>query len=125
MNFGFFGVGAFELALVVILAVIILGPDRIPELAVQAARAIRFLRGYATDATAQMRKELDELTRDYEDVRKELQEFRQSVQKDTTSITDEITKIVNEAVVEPGGEPPPDGGNSASRTNGTDARPKK
>ena len=77
-----FGVGPLEIGLVAIIAVIVLGPERIPEVAVQVARAVRQLRGYATSATSEMRKELDELTREYEDVRKEIKEFRDSVRKD-------------------------------------------
>ena len=75
----FFGIGPLELVVVVVIAVVVLGPERIPEVAVQLAKAVRYLRGYATSATSQMRTELDELTREYEQVRRELQEFRQSV----------------------------------------------
>jgi len=108
-----------ELGLVMIIAVIVLGPERIPEVAVQLARAVRYLRGYATDATADIRAELSELTKEYDEVRKELQEFRQSVTKDMTSITDEVDRTLKESrpIIEPGGEPPPepkpkDGGKS-------------
>ena len=103
----FFGVGPLEIGLVAIIAVIVLGPERIPEVAVQIARAVRQLRSYATSATSQMRKELDELTREYEEVRKELKEFRESVTKDVSSVADQISKAaLDEAIVEPGGEPP-------------------
>ncbi len=106
---GIFGVGLPELVLVFVVATIVLGPERIPEVAVQLARALRFLRGYATSATAQMRTELDELTREYEEVRRELQEFRQSVRSDLTSMTDQVNRtFLEEPIVEPGGEPPPD-----------------
>ena len=105
----FFGVGPLELGLVLVIAVIVLGPDRLPEVAVQVARAIRYLRGYATSATAQMRKDLDELTRDYEDVRKELQQFRDSVRKDVSSIGEQLDKTLgDDPIIEPGGEKPPD-----------------
>jgi sec-independent protein translocase protein TatB len=99
-----FGVGPLELALVVVIAVIVLGPDRFPEVAVQVARAIRYLRGYASSATAQMRKDLDELTRDYEDVRKELQQFRDSVRRDVDSVARQLDKLEDDPIVEPGGD---------------------
>jgi sec-independent protein translocase protein TatB len=109
-----FGVGPLEIGLVAIIAVIVLGPERIPEVAVQVARAVRQLRSYATSATSEMRKELDELTREYEDVRKELKEVRDSVRKDVTSVTDEVSrKLLDEPIIEPGGEPPPAGGTPA------------
>jgi sec-independent protein translocase protein TatB len=103
----FFGIGPLELGLVAVIAVVVLGPDRLPEVAVQVARAIRYLRGYATSATAQLRKDLDELTRDYEDVRKELQLFRDSVRKDVSDIGDKVNQpFEDDPIIEPGGEPP-------------------
>jgi sec-independent protein translocase protein TatB len=110
----FFGIGPLEAALVIVVAVIVLGPERIPEVAVQIAKAVKFLRGYATSATSQMRAELDELTKEYEEVRRELQEFRQSVGKDVKSMTDQVSKTFLEEpalknpIIEPGGEPPPE-----------------
>lgn len=109
----FFGIGPLEAGLVIVVAVIVLGPERIPEVAVQIAKAVKFLRGYATSATSQMRAELDELTKEYEDVRRELREFQQSVRKDVTSVTNQIQKTLldepalKDPIIEPGGEPPP------------------
>lgn len=113
---GFFGIGFPELALILAVAVIVLGPERIPGVAIQLARFLRYLRGYATDATAQLRAELGELAREYEGVRRELQEFRRSVAKDLTSVTDELASVGGETdramqdfhpIIEPGGDAPP------------------
>jgi sec-independent protein translocase protein TatB len=120
----FMGIGPLELALVVIIGVIVLGPERIPEVAVQVARAIRYLRSYATDATADMRKELDELTRDYEDVRKELQSFRESVSKDVASVSDQVSKVIEESLVEASGDPPHARKNGSAASTAQD-EPKK
>lgn len=103
----FLGIGLPELILILIVALIVVGPKRLPEIAVQIARAIRQLRGYATDITAQMRSELDELTREYEEVRKEFQEFRRAAAKDVHSISREIDRTVREApaIIESSAEP--------------------
>jgi len=131
----FFGVGPLEFALVAIIAVIVLGPERFPAAAVQVARAIKFLRGYANDATSDLRQEFQELTREYESLRGELAEIRGSVTKDASKLADEITRAAAEAkpalqapsldrlidptkpIIEPGGELPPDraGPGSAAR----------
>jgi sec-independent protein translocase protein TatB len=105
----FLGIGLPELIIILIVAVIVVGPKRLPEVAVQIARAIRQLRGYATDVTAQMRSELDELTRDYEQVRKELREFRQVATKDLDSVSREVDRTVRDvsAVIESSAEPEP------------------
>jgi len=46
-----FGIGLPEIVLVLVIAVIVVGPKRLPEVAIQLARAIRYLRGYATDGS--------------------------------------------------------------------------
>jgi Tat protein translocase TatB subunit len=106
----FLGIGLPEIILILIIAVIVVGPKRLPEIAVQIARAIRQLRGYATDITAEMRSELDELTREYEEVRKELQEFRRAAAKDVHAISREIDRAVREApaIIESSAEPEPE-----------------
>ena len=105
----FLGIGLPELIIILIVAVIVVGPKRLPEVAVQIARVIRQLRGYATDVTAQMRSELDELTREYEQVRKELREFRQVATKDLDSVSREVDRTARDvsAVIESSAEPEP------------------
>jgi sec-independent protein translocase protein TatB len=131
----FFGVGPLELLAIAIIAVIVLGPQRFPEAAVQVARAIRWLRGYANDATRDLREEFAELTKEYEEMRKELAEVRSSVTKSVGTLTEEMDRVAKEAkpaleaadvnklladtrpIVEPGGElPPPD---APASTNGS------
>jgi sec-independent protein translocase protein TatB len=53
-----FNVGPFELLVLAVVGLIVLGPDRIPELARDAARMIRTLRELATGARTQLREEL-------------------------------------------------------------------
>ena len=93
----FLGIGMPELIVVLIIAVVVVGPKRLPEVAVQLARIVRQLRGYATDVTSQMRAELDELTREYEQVRTELREFRDSATKEVRSVTAEMDRAMREA----------------------------
>ncbi len=114
----FLGIGLPELIIVLIVATIVVGPKRLPEVAVHIARAIRRLRGYATDVTSQMRSELDELTREYEQVRRELRDFRQAVAKDVDSVSREVDRAVRDvpAIVESSGEPEPKKRPSPPRT---------
>ena len=93
----FLGIGLPEIILVLVIAVIVVGPKRLPEVAVHLARVIRQLRGYATDVTTQMRSELDELTREYEQVRKELREFREATTRDVNSVIREVDRATREA----------------------------
>ncbi len=107
---GVLGIGLPEIILVLLVAVIVVGPKRLPEFAAQIARLIRQMRGYATDVTTQMRSELDELTREYEQMRKELEEVRETAVKDVDSITREVESTVRDvpAIIESSAEPAPE-----------------
>ena len=106
----FLGIGPQEIIVILVIAVIVVGPKRLPEFAVQLARLVRRLRGYATDVTQEMRAELDELTREYERIRAELDEVRQSTEKDVDSMTVEVDRALKEApaIIESSAEPPPE-----------------
>lgn len=119
----FLGVGLPEVGLIMVIAVIVLGPERIPEFAVQLARAYRWLRGYANDSTSELRAEFSELMKEYEEVRKELRELRGDVDKDVGELTKDIDQTKEELrgarqvmdktladtgpIIEPGGDIPP------------------
>lgn len=47
-----------EIVILVVLGVIIFGPEKLPELARKAARVVAYLRGIANNARSQLREEL-------------------------------------------------------------------
>ena len=53
-----FGIGLPELAVIMVVAVIVFGPDKLPDLARQAGRLVRQLRSLADSAQDQLREEL-------------------------------------------------------------------
>ena len=53
-----FDVGLLELAVIALVAVIVLGPDRLPDLARQAAQLLHRARGMAHNARDELRNEL-------------------------------------------------------------------
>ncbi len=53
-----FGVGLPELAVILVVALIVFGPDRLPDYARQAGRMVRRLREFAESAQQDLRKEL-------------------------------------------------------------------
>ncbi|KRB79256.1 translocase [Nocardioides sp. Root190] len=53
-----FGIGFGELVVIAFLAVLVFGPDRLPELAQQAGRFVRQLRRFALNARDELRSEL-------------------------------------------------------------------
>jgi sec-independent protein translocase protein TatB len=53
-----FGVGLPELAVIAFVAVLVFGPDRLPDFARQAGRMVKSLRGFANQARDELREEL-------------------------------------------------------------------
>src|ERR1700760_3351319 len=53
-----FNIGPFELVVLAFVGIIVLGPDRVPGLARDAARLLRSLREMATGAREQLKEEL-------------------------------------------------------------------
>ncbi len=53
-----FGIGLGELAVIAVLAALVFGPDKVPELARQAGRLLRQVRRMANDARDELRTEL-------------------------------------------------------------------
>lgn len=59
-----FGINGWELGLIVVLAVVLIGPERLPGYAEQLGRAVRRARGYLTDARSRVDEELGPEFRD-------------------------------------------------------------
>ncbi len=54
-----FGVGAGELLLIMVLALVVIGPERLPEVASQVGRTVADLRRQANQLTAEFQHSLD------------------------------------------------------------------
>lgn len=83
-----FGVNGWEIVLLALIAVFVLGPERLPEYAAKLARGIRRLRVMAEGAKGQLREQLGP---EYEDINWRQYDPRQY----------DPRRIVREALVEP------------------------
>jgi sec-independent protein translocase protein TatB len=61
-----FGIGLPELAVIAVVAVLVFGPDRLPEFARQAGRLVRQIRQFAQAARDDIRSELGPEFADFE-----------------------------------------------------------
>jgi sec-independent protein translocase protein TatB len=86
----FFGIGLPEIILILVLLLIVVGPKRLPELAVQLARLIRQGRRYASEVTGQLRDEMGDLTKDYDVLREELRQLREDIDKQSRPLREEV-----------------------------------
>lgn len=80
-----FGIGLFEIVLVLLLATIIFGPQRLPKIAGQMGRAVRELREYARDFR-------DEYLVDFEEAKEEYLEMRHDLRVTEAEIKEEWKK---------------------------------
>lgn len=95
-----FDIGFWELALIGLLALIVLGPKRLPEAARSAGRWVGRLRQYVANVKQDLNRELqDQDLAEFRRLRDELNAARQTLQESSRELLDELPK---------GGTPVPD-----------------
>lgn len=100
-----FDVGLLELAVIALVAVIVLGPDKLPDLARQAAQLLHKARSMATSARDDLRTELGP---DYADLQLRDLDPRSIVRKHITEAMAEVDReAATKRVVLPRGQVPP------------------
>ena len=72
-----FGVGVFEALLVAIIGLIIVGPNKFPEMMKQAGRWFRIARAFSSEVMKDVREAVDEIQEEVEFQEKELGELRE------------------------------------------------
>jgi sec-independent protein translocase protein TatB len=86
----FYGVGLPEIILILVLALIVVGPQRLPEVAAQLARLVRQARRYAGQITKQLKYELGDVAQDYEALRRELDQLRRELSQQARPLREEL-----------------------------------
>jgi sec-independent protein translocase protein TatB len=81
-----FGVGLPEVAVIVFVALLVFGPDKLPEFARQAGRLARQVRRFANEARDELREELGPELRDLDP---------------RTIVRKHIAEAMNEAMADP------------------------
>jgi Tat protein translocase TatB subunit len=114
----FLGIGLPELILILVVALIVVGPRRLPEVAAQLARFIREFRKYSSDVTREVTDALEDFEREYKEIKQEWKEVDESVRKDARAIEGELTGAARDAR-EGLDVKPPRGGAAGSRPGGS------
>ena len=124
-----FGIGALELIVILVLAVLVVGPDRVPSLAADLARWIRRTRVYANHLMRDFNEVIGDLEKEAGASREDWKEIASVVTRHTGDLGRELQKVTNtleqagdlsEAKAEP---PPMDAAapNTANGSNGSTA----
>lgn len=94
-----FGVGFPELVLIFLIALMVLGPRRLPEYAAKAGKFVRDMRNMSQGLMTEWRREVMVATRleELEETRLELQEARRLLQETHNTVTSETSQAKAEA----------------------------
>jgi sec-independent protein translocase protein TatB len=92
----FFGVGILELVLILIIAMIVVGPERLPEVAAELAKWIRRARSYANYVARDFNDVIGELEKEVGASREDWKEIASVLNRQTSSITRELEKATSE-----------------------------
>jgi sec-independent protein translocase protein TatB len=90
------GIGIPELLVILVLTVIVVGPDRLPEVAAQLARWIRQAQMYASHVRNDFREVMSELERETGASREDLKAIGDVLRRDIKTVTDEVDKAGRE-----------------------------
>ena len=91
-----FGIGPAEVIVIAVVALMVFGPDRLPEFARQAGRLVRQLRQLAKGAQGSLREELGP---EYADLKLTDLDPRQAIRKHILEAMDEEDPVVGAAAI--------------------------
>lgn len=94
----FFGIGALEAMVILVVALLILGPGRLPEVMGEAGRTLREFRRMTKDLTGDLEGPISEIRSSLEEVQGEFEGTVREITRETKGIGKTITGTVDEAV---------------------------
>lgn len=104
----FFGMGPMEILVIMVIALLIFGPGKLPEIAQGIGKGIREFRAATSDLTGEFQRTLNEVTSEVTSIGDEVRQSALDVHQTTTSALSEATRLdqIN--------TPPPPAGAAAS-----------
>jgi Tat protein translocase TatB subunit len=106
-----FGVGPAELIVVLVVALVFVGPQRLPRLAADLARTIRDIRRYTGSIAAEFNDAIQELERQTEPERGEWKDIGRGLSEATQSVSGAFREAGDDA--SRAGDPAPSNGSQA------------
>jgi sec-independent protein translocase protein TatB len=97
-----FGVGASEALLVLVLALIVVGPQRFPEIARQSGRWFKLARGYTDEVMKDVRSAVDEIEQEINVEASDLRSLGDvsGIGSELRSIREDVESVTKEAATE-------------------------
>jgi colicin import membrane protein len=100
-----FGMGPFEILIIVVAGLIVFGPERLPAVAAQVGRMVRDFRRMTADLTSEFNAVTEELTGEFRAASQELSEELQSVQGDLQNEIRDINQAFRSETDAPAEQP--------------------
>jgi sec-independent protein translocase protein TatB len=110
----FLGVGPAELLVILVVALIFVGPERLPRLAADIARTIRELRKYTSSIAAEFTEVIEDIERETKDDRSQWKEIGEGL----TDATKSVATALRDARADAEGKPT---AGAATGVNGANA----
>lgn len=86
----FLGIGYQELLLVLVLLLVVVGPERLPSMAYQIGRAVRQMQGYARAVRDEFRDEIDYIDEQYRTIKGQVDEAQKAVREEQAKLNSEL-----------------------------------
>ena len=105
-----FDIGFSELMVIGLVALIVIGPERLPRVARTVGHLAGRLQRYVSDVKADISREmeLDELRKMRDEMQQTASEMESSVRKEMSQTEQELNKAVSEAAAAPAETPAPE-----------------
>ncbi len=86
----FLGVGYQEILVILVLLLVVVGPDRLPQMAYQIGRAVREMQKYARAVRDEFSDEMKYIEEQYNTVRGDIDQARQELQQEQQTLNSEF-----------------------------------
>jgi len=107
----FLGIGPAELLVIMVIALLVVGPERLPRLAADLARTIREIRKYTASVAAEFNEVLQDLEKETERERAEWKEIGEGLSSAGASVDEALQGAADAANT--ANTPPPSGNGAA------------
>jgi Tat protein translocase TatB subunit len=92
-----FGVGLPELLLILVIAVLVVGPQRLPEIAAQLAKFLRAFRAYTSSISRDFNEALEGLEKEYDEMKGEWKEVGEGLDENVKAVDQELRSADSDA----------------------------
>ncbi|PFG74230.1 Sec-independent protein translocase protein TatB [Tepidiforma thermophila] len=89
----FLGIGYQELLLILVLLLVVVGPERLPQMAYQIGRAVRQMQLYARAVRDEFRDEIDYLDEQYRTMRGEIALAQQTLREEQAKLNEGLAEV--------------------------------